>query len=253
MPATNRWCILGSPRTGSNLLEEAIFLGMPKINNGLKIGLREYLGQDYHWYYDDSGEDHTYQHNYEDEFRINFRKNILNTMISNPDTGFVLRVFFEPWFGCDKNYIEFLKTLEQQHFNFIKLKRNLFDKIISLTMSHYTNLWQRTINGLDEEVFAINGNRIVANKQTKVTIPLTKFAKNYYYYTKMYDYYFDLYSKDITCFDVNYETMEEDCKKLNIPFSLETSYIKTYKDDYADIIENYRELKDYFEELKQHG
>ena len=242
MKSVNRWCILGTPRTGSHLLEQAIFLGMPKINNELKISLREHLQLDYHWYYDDSGKDQTHRYKYEDEFRVAFRKNMLNIMKSNADVGFVLRVFFEPWFGSEKNYVNFLRTLEQQNFNFIKLERNLFDKIISLTMSDYTNVWHRTIYSPNEEGLA-----------ESVTIPLPKFAKNYYYYTKMYDYYLDLYSKDMNCLTVNYETLEEDCKKLNIPFSYNTTYVKTYKDEYAGIIKNYQELKIYFEELKQRG
>jgi hypothetical protein len=47
--------------------------------------------------------------------------------------------------------------------------------------------------------------------------------------------------------------MEEDCKRLNIPFINTNTFVKTYTDEYSDIIANYHELKNYFEELKKHG
>jgi hypothetical protein len=252
MLSVNRWCILGSPRTGSNRLEEAIFLKMPIIHNAKKIMLKEFLQHDTQWYVDNTGKDEIYNLKNNDDFRVNFRNEMNLIMETQPEVGFVMRIFFEPWFGADINYIEFLKTLETYNFKFIKLNRNLFDKILSLTVAEYTNLWQRTLNN-GIEGFSINGEHREANKNTKITIPMAKFARSYYYYTKMYDYYLDLYSKHISYYDINYETMEEDCKKLNIPFSDKNTFLKTYTDDYSEIIANYQELKNYFEELKKHG
>jgi hypothetical protein len=233
-------------------LEEAIFLEMPVIDRGINIGLREFFQHDFQWYYDSTGKDEIYQIKHDDNFRVNFRNEMNLTMETKPNVGFVMRIFFEPWFGPDIDYVKFLKTLEKYNFNFIKLNRNLFDKILSLTVAEYTNLWQRTCNNGVEE-FSINGQHRAANKNTKITIPLTKFARSYYYYTKMYDYYCDLYSNHVPCININYETMEEDCKRLNIPFSDKNIFLKTYADEYSDIITNYQELKNYFEELKKHG
>jgi len=44
-------------------------------------------------------------------------------------------------------------------------------------------------------------------------------------------------------YNVNYLTMDDDCETAGIPIVDKSPHVKTYDTDYADIIENYEEIK----------
>lgn len=194
----NRWCILGSPRSGSTRLIKSIFDKMPVIDGSYNINLHEFFHQTVQGYYTTSGKNEVYKYDYTDDFRASFRKDIFNIMNNEQNIGFTLKVFFDPWHGPDIDYVEFLKNLEQYNFKFIKLNRELFDKVLSMTMSEQTNIWHRYTDNPDEY-------SLIVNKKAKISISLSKFAKNYYFFTKMYDYYCDLYSSHVKSLNVSYK------------------------------------------------
>ncbi len=230
----NRWCIIGSLRSGTTQLQHKIFLKSPKLS----ITLGEYTHNQLQIYEDSDGIfDKRYNSFYSNE-RIEFR-NRMQKLIETTNVSMVMKVFPQPWVLTDFDYNGFFKTLSKNNFKFICINRNFFSRTISLAMAKTTGLWHRqyTIQGL-KKLGNVNTNAGINNK-----IILTP---------GMIDDCVDIIIRHDTflktlrpaeTIDINYETINADCEKNRIPIVNTGPHIKTYNDSYADIIENYKEIK----------
>lgn len=247
----HRWCIMASPRSGSNYLEELIFRNnLKKVTSNLdpSISLSEYLHHIWYSYHDSNNLVQNGKELFNSDFRIKFRNNI-NYIIENKSNPIVMRIFPQLWHKNEINLDDFFSFLQNNGFKFVYLRRNIKDRLISLTVAQYTDTWNRRI--IKGKSFIINGeNTVSLSQDNKIIIDLNTVAKNYYD-TRMTDYYLNTFNKKFSGNTINYETINNDCKKIGI--IVRDTYIKKLYDvNYSDLIDNYQEVVDFIEFFK-HG
>lgn len=238
----HRWCILGTPRSGSTRFEVSIFEALPTLPKGRRVRLAEYLSFEYALFHDT--QEHIFMHlPYDDPFRVNLRNRVEDLMINRPEYSFVLRIFFQDWMDIKIDYQSFLTTLQNNNFKFIKLEgRSQFDRTISWAMARSTGVWHRK-NVSGQEEYITKGDVSVITPRNKLTIDPVWF-KTLLDDTKLYDFHLEKYASQLDHCVVNYDTMTEDCIKYGIPFRSGTLFTKTYDNNYSELIENYQELLD---------
>ena len=242
----NRWCIIASPRTGSNYLEEMIQGNIIKQGN-FTVKLGEMLHRTIWAYSDSEGSFFRLESDYNSTIRKNFRDDLFKKLEDDPSMGASLRLFIQTHHMPEMDYKEFVKKLETLNFKFIHLTRNIFDSIISLSMAQNTGLWHKRIGPNNNIV--IDGNQDYAKNPTTIHIPITVFGSNYID-MKYHDYYNTDLLKDLDYVSVKYENILEDCKSNSISVVEKTSIKKLYQTDYRDLIANYSELEEFFKHIK---
>jgi len=245
---TNRWCILASPRTGSNYLEEMIYGNVAKQGN-FSVKLGEMLHRSIWAYSDSEGSGFRLDSDYDSTVRKGFREDLFKKLESDPSMGATLRMFTQTHHMPEMDYKEFVKKLEILNFKFIHLTRNIFDSVISLCMAQNTGVWHRRINVNNDEI--IDGNYNYAKNPTEMNIPITVVGANYID-MKLHEYYNNNLLKDLDHVSVKYENILEDCKSNNISVVENTAIKKLYQTDYRDLISNYSELEEFFKHIT-HG
>ena len=248
----HRWCIMSSPRSGSNYLEELIFRNnSKKVTSNLEpsICLSEYLHNVWYSYYDSNKLVQNGKELFNSDFRIKFRNNI-NYIIENKSNPIVMRIFPQLWHKNEINLDDFFSFLQNNGFKFVYLHRNIKDRLISLTVAQCTNTWNKRIVKGKSELSIDGENTVHLSQDNKIVIDLETVAKNYHD-TRMTDYYLNTFYKKFPGNTINYETIHDDCIKSGITVS--NTYIKKlYDDPYSEIIENYHEVIDFIEFFK-HG
>jgi hypothetical protein len=230
----NRWCIIGSLRSGSTSLQHKIFLKLPKV----AVTLGEYTHPQQQVYQDSSGTFFQKQNNFYSDERIKFR-HTMQQLIETTDTSVVMKVFPQPWVLPNFDYINFFKILKDNNFKFIRIHRDLFSRAMSLAMAQTTELWHRqyTAQGLENL-----GNTIIqASVNNKIKLDPETFKECIDLIVKHDTALYNVMPLDTTI--INYQTMNIDCKNAGIPIVTNGPHIKTYNDSYTDIIENYNEIK----------
>ena len=240
----NRWCIIATPRSGSNYLEEMLYLSICKQGN-LTMKLGEILHRVIWSYSDSEGSAFKLDSLYDSMVRTNFRNDLLTKLESDTNIGAVVRVFVQAHHLPDIDYKNFIDNLKSLNFNFIHLTRNTSDSAISLSMAQNTGLWHRHIDGKHE---VIDGNQNYANNPTIMNIPIPVVGSNYMD-IKLHDYYNSKILKDLEHIIIRYENILEDCKSNNLLIEENTKIKKLYQTDYADLIENYEEIKTFYQNL----
>jgi hypothetical protein len=158
-----------------------------------------------------------------------------------------MRIFPQTWHKDEINLDDFFSFLKNNGFKFVYLRRNLKDRLISLSVAQTTNIWNKKTIG-NQTKFSIDGeNTIQLSQDNKITIDLEMIGKNYYD-TRMTDFYLDTFYKKFPGNIINYETINDDCKKSKIIINHNT-YIKKLYDNvnYSDLINNYQEVVDFIE------
>ena len=236
----HRWCILGAPRTGSTRLEVSIFDALPTLPKGRRVRLSEYFSFEYAMFHDT--QEHIFQYlPYDDPVRINLRNKVEDLIINRPEYSFVLRIFFQDWMNEKIDYQSFITKLQNNNFKFIKLEgRSQFDRTISWAMARSTGIWHRkSVFGQSEHI--VRGDVSFISPDNKLNIDPVWF-ESLLKDTKLYDSYLEKYASQLDHCVVNYDTMAEDCVAHGIPFNDNTFFIKTYDNNYSELIENYQEL-----------
>jgi len=246
----NRWCIIGTPRTGSNYLEDMLFWNM---HNQKKFTIR--LGELMHrtiWSYADStGYYFKKDVLYDTDIRKNFTQDLFSRLSINSEFGAVLRFFVQTHYMPDIDYKLVIDQLKSLNFKFIHLTRNAFDSTVSLCMAQATNLWHRSIQE-NSKVEIIDGNAEYAKNPTKINIPLTVIGANFIDIS-LNDYYNKGNLKNLEFIKIRYESMLEDCNANKIPITEETAIKKLHDQSYSELIENYDEIERFYEGLNING
>ena len=241
----DRWCIIATPRSGSNYLEEMLYLN---IKDSGKFVMK--LGEILHrviWAYSDSEEEEFRADSlYNSTERINFRNKIFSKLESDTNARATIRLFVQEHHALQIDYKEFIKKLQSLNFKFIHLTRNSVDCAISLAMAENTGVWHRYTDQRNRE--AIDGNKEYAKNPSPINIPLLEFGKSYLE-IKFHDYYNKNILKDIDHITIRYENILEDCKANNIPITEKTTIKKLHNIDYKNLIVNYKELQTFYGQL----
>jgi hypothetical protein len=239
------------PRSGSNYLEEMLYQSIASQQSTLVMRLGEILHRII-WNYSDT-EDAGFKltADYNSIIRKKFRKDLMESLESDPTIGAVIRVFSQSHHLSDIDYSEFLNKLQSLNFKFIHLTRNFFDSTISLCMAQATNLWHRNIN-TNTKVETIDGNIEYLMNPTKINIPLTVIGANFID-IKLTDYYNKENLKNFEYIKIRYESMLENCNTNKVPIVEKTSIKKLHDQSYSELIENYDEIQQFLEELKNNG
>lgn len=240
---SNRWCILGSPRSGSNYLEEIIY-------NNISIGatvdipavkLAEYFHLHWLYYYDSNQK--TFVRNMENTFLddqgIEFRSRI-DDLIVNSSRPMVMRIFPYLW---HKKYIDignYVSFLKENGFKLLYLERSVFSRVISLSVAKTSNIWHKYDVAGNVFYNTTDGNRPDV-KVEPITLDLGNLAGNFLE-TKLNDYCLGQLMAEHGGNVINYETIESDCQNLGIHIHKRTNIQKLYQNlDYSNIITNYQE------------
>ena len=241
----NRWCIIATPRSGSNYLEDMIYQRILNCGDfGMKLG--EILHRIIWAYSDTKHKQFRYDSLYNSTERTNFRNDIFSKLESDASAGATVRVFVQEHHALGIDYKEFIEKLKSLNFKFIHLTRNCIDSTISLVMAQQTGLWHRHIyNG---KIELIDGNKEYAKNPSLVNIPLLEFGKSYLE-IKFHDYYNRNILKDIDYVTVRYENILEDCKTNNIPVTEQVTFKKLHNVNYKDLIVNYEELQNFYGQI----
>lgn len=257
-----RFCILASPRSGSTLLEEILYSVVKQhaTYDYPAYNLMEFLHISKHSYFNSKGETENFDADYDSDVRYNFRQKICE-MITNSNYCFVLRIFPQEWMKDYLNLFNFLTELKNNEFTFVYLKRNFFDRLISLNVAEKTNIWHRRIQK-EEIILSVNDDHLnvpkaneieyfkyIVNSNT-ITIDTERLFKTFYH-LKMADYYNNKFEKDFPGIIINYETFFEDIEKANIPIIENPSQQKLYGNiPYTLLINNYNEVIEQLEWFK---
>jgi hypothetical protein len=244
----NRWCIIGTPRSGSTRLENSILEHMPNYPDAKKIQIAEFLHANWMTYYEYKSDVPAIvqANDWSTPERLEFYHDMLDKM-ENSNDGFTLRIFPQAHI-LDHNYAEILKKLEECKFNFVKLTRNLFDRVISLCVAQSSDIWHRMYSENQNIKFAGGPATSTYSSTNKVFITTKMFVSNYIE-MKTVDFFLDEVTTNFKCINVAYETMDQDCVRYNVPYSSRTHYLKTYDEPYSNIIKNYQELTDLYIKL----
>lgn len=234
-----RWCIIAGPRTGSSCLENMIYRYWKRLDpTAVMLGevINSVLGIKRPVQIDSSrllyrGEEElTKVQPYE---LITYAKNRI--LAANTDQPVVLRVFTQPEYFSESQYLYFFKQLESVGFKFISLNRNAFDRALSLYFMQTTKIVHRWKEDHGETISTVQGEFINAellNEETLHTIHETWFDT---IYNRCNDY-ISLQEKicsKLNHIKINYETMKEDCIIDQIPHAdpvIEKTYKKSYRD-----------------------
>lgn len=257
-----RFCILASPRSGSTLLEEILFkiVRQHATHDYPAYNLMEFLHLSKHGYYTSTGEVEVFDAEFDSEVREEFRQKIYK-MILDPNYCFVLRIFPQEWMKTHLNLFDLLTQLKNNGFIFVYLKRNFFDRLISLNVAQVTNIWHRSIqkeniilSANDEHIPVPKADELqyfkyIVNSNT-INIEIDRLFKTFYH-LKMADYYNNVYEKDFSDIVINYETFYEDLQKANIPVIEKPTQQKLYGNiSYSSLINNYDEIIEQLEWFK---
>jgi LPS sulfotransferase NodH len=243
---SNRWCIISSPRSGSNYLEEMIFLKVSSTGS-YTILLGEILHRIIFAYRDSNLMSYKKDSEYNSIERIDFRNTIFSKLENDHNMGAVLRLFVQSHYLPDNDYQALVNKLKLLNFKFIHLTRELFDSAISLSMANLTSLWHRfSSTKLGEYV---EGNKEYARNPKSINIPIYEFGKCYVDLS-VTDYHNKNILKNLEYTTVRYETILADCKYNNIPIEERTDIKKLYTSNYSTLIENYSELENFYRHMK---
>ena len=231
---SERWCIVGEPRSGSHWLQEKI--NSPDAENLDEIiNYPMYLEQfhDFHFYPDNfvtrrDNKSPTPQIT-KDEFvkkRINQIKRI------NPEQSLKAILFCNDY---DIGHTDVIKTLKDCNFKFILLERDLFDRSISWCVLNITQVSHRFKHS----------SLPPANSLNDITINLGTWLSTLFREYRATEHRKKLFSnyKFIT---VNYENLVDDCKKNGIMLNDEDKILKTWSVQYRDVVTNIDQLRDIY-------
>lgn len=230
----NRWCIVAGPRSGSSWLENSIYEALrdqdpdaaklmeiihphASVANTMEITqptntIIVHIGKQSGLKSHSDILDHAY------------------ALIGNANKNQALtcRVFNQEYYTPEQ-YHSFLQCLLIHGFRFIKLERNLLDRVISLYVAIVTDIWHR-----------FNGEE---SKNDSVTVNLNRFM--YFYKTLAeQDKIRQNMMSNFPHVTINYEQIDHDVNLYNIPFKSNPKivYQKTYDTPYHNKISNYNEL-----------
>lgn len=230
----SRWCIVAGPRSGSSWLENSIYEALrdqypdaaklmeiihphASVTNTMEIiqpsnniivhlgkqsGLKSY-GDILHHAYD-----------------------LINN--ANKNQALTCRVFNQEYYTSEQ-YHCFLDCLSLNGFQFIKLERNLLDRVISLYVAIVTDIWHRF--------------DATESNNDYITVDLNRFM--YFYKTlDEQDRIRQNMMSNFPHFTINYEQIDHEPELYNIPIKRNPKlvYQKTYDTPYQTKITNYDEL-----------
>lgn len=241
----NRWCIIASPRTGSNYLEEMIYLNLCQQDMHV-MRLGEILHRTIWAYADSDSAVFRLEALYNSKLRTDFRIDLFEKLKNNPENGAVMRLFVQTHHLPDMDYKEFVDSLVKLGFKFINLTRDIFDSSISLSMAQNAIVWHRKV--YENNRVEIDGDKAYANNPSAMDISLSILGANYMDIT--YNKFFN--NKILSNIDhaiVRYESILEDCKINNIPIEEKTNIKKLYDKNYSELVTNYSELKHFYQSM----
>ena len=243
----NRWCIISSPRSGSNYLEEMIFLRMLPTSSTNTIKLGEILHRIIFSYTDSALNGYRKDSEYNSIERIDFRNTLFSKLENDHNMGAVLRLFMQSHHLPDIDYQAFVNKLKLLNFKFIHLTRELFDSAISLSMANCSSLWHRYSSTTLGEY--IEGNKEYARNPKPINIPIYEFSQSYVELL-VTGYLNKNILKNLEYTTVRYETILADCEYNNIPIEERTNIKKLHTSNYSTLIENYSELENFYRHMK---
>ena len=240
-----RFCIIGTPRSGSQHLTEIILSSMkryssnpicyidePLIPNSKPIYISDNIGHVRH-------EGREFVSDTIDE-RWDFSLNILSKI--NPDNSVIMKIF--PRESIYPKFHEILVDLKKLKFEFIILKRNnIEEQLLSFALCLVTNIWNSKHGTITKPV----------------TIPLDgdlfhdSLAGSLYWFANMlknFDHILQEYSLNNEPI-VYYETAMEDLAKvLTIPINTDNVFLKKQRtDDIYHFVSNADQVKEFIKKL----
>lgn len=236
-----RYCILTSPRSGSKLLEDTIFrMTFESVTPEVPaIKLGEFLHYKVHEYIDTNKKKFSTIKPFDSDERVRFRQEMMD-IIENKNNSMTMRIFPQPWHGIDYLF-NFLHTLKQNGFVFVYLERNLFDRVISLSVAQKTNLWVRLKNFTQtQKHIQISENNKIHLDTEEVLIEMKALMDT----DSLLDIIFSEFGGEI----INYENFESDCNKIGIKTGT-SGHSKTYEIEYKHLIENYDEVANFIKNI----
>jgi hypothetical protein len=232
-----RYCIMTSPRSGSNLLEDEIFKMIAKsaTTEIPAIRLGEFLHYSIHGYFDSNGKNFLTTSEFNSEIRKDFRKEMVD-IVENGDNPMTVRIFPQPWHDLDYVY-DLLTILKNNGFKFIYLRRNLIDRVISLAVAQKTNFWQQ------HKYYKQRNNQIIISENNKLSLSEVE-VQTEISELRGVDLLTSFLFNDFSGEIINYENFKLDCERIGIQISDIPDYKKTYDVEYKHLIENYDEVID---------
>jgi hypothetical protein len=250
----NRWCILGGPRSGHTWCEHLVFGGIAELPNSIQ--LNEFLHPGV-----------AAQKN--DAYVLDIDRNILSlpNMLLDLDNFFTDRcklifkanttqpltmvIIPEPWTYNNIDYIDFIQLLNRSgNFKIARMHRNLFDRAVSWYYMSVTQIVHQFKEKKETAKFTIEtGGQIEGFVSPVIKADTSKFME-FLVFCIRDEIYMRTIESQVKCIRLNYDTLIEDCKQNNIPFDADTAIKKTHSVQYQNLIENYDELLDMYNLLK---
>lgn len=231
---SERWCIVGEPRSGSHWLQE-------KINSPDAENIDEILN--YPMYLEQFHDFHFYPDNFvmrynnnptaqitKDEF---VKKRIDQIKKINPEQSLKAILFCNDY---DINHTDVIKTLKDCNFKFIILERDLFDRSISVCILNITQVAHRFKHSSLSPGDSLHN--ITINLGTWLSVLFREYRATEHR-KKLFSNY-----KFIT---INYENLVDDCKKNGIRLLEEDKILKTWNVKYTDVVTNIDQLRDIYD------
>lgn len=250
----NRWCIIANPRSGSTFLEYSIWQVIKPINmSGQYQPLNEIIHPDVDRFssYILTNDGYIVVKPKDlptDEIPRSRRSMFVQKRLSmirlvRPKLPMILRIFCQPQFLNKEDYLHFLNGLREEGFRFICLRRNTFDRVISMYFMQETGLVARIKNssGIDINEITVSprGNSPFDPKASSGPIAIDQHVFSCMYETALAeDTMQEQICQTLECMTVHYESMIEDCKMQEIPM-VPSDFIKTYDRSYREMVSNY--------------
>ena len=175
---------------------------------------------------------------------------MFDRLAEDPTVGTTLKIVPDSFIRLEIDYPSFLKKLQILNFKFIKLNRNIFDRTISFSFARQTNIWNKQKAADGTIIYDTKDDKNYISNPTPIHIPPADFVQHYLL-EQLYDYYGDLYLKNVDYNIINYATLLDDCVANNIIIDTKEYTIthKLYDIPYKSLILNYNELTEIYKRL----
>jgi hypothetical protein len=250
----NRWCIISGPRSGSTWIEKSIFNAIQthdpsaqrlqeiiNPNFGLKNTIKLLPDRKIEFIEGKKIELQNYKQ------LLDYIAMVMT--IGDKNQGLTCKVFPQENHFAIAEYSKFFEMLCNNQFQFIHLKRNLFDRTVSFYFALETDVWHRIIDEQNQiEMISSSGpTKNIVSKE--ITIDISKFINHYKYLQQDEEARQTILSK-LPHIEINYETLNEDICQYDIPFFYDTVFLKIYEQPYKEIISNYDQLVQHIKTIR---